>query len=338
MPPRKRSAAVAASSHYSSRVADQREAEELDEQPTSKRTITHTAPAASSSSSDEASMDDEMKSHTLSAASFAAATSAAAASSSTTLTRPPPAAAAAASSSSATAMEGAELVRTRHLIAPTKIRRGRRRMCLLVGLADIELQSVMHFLSRKDLLVFGRCSRRLRSNADTPFAWKHHLPYMLKIGGPDPPEFDGGRLARSLLRHLPVCVEANFWSEDKAEATLTSILSIAQIQVLDMHGEKCTAEATLIKLVDHPTALKKVRSLSLGDASQQKVLSTVFSQAAEAGKLPALTALEFDVDFGAWSTCLLRFKQLTSLQISFAPINESVKLCTFGMCIDVCRV
>ena len=44
---------------------------------------------------------------------------------------------------------------------------------LMRMLADVELQSCMHFLNSHELLSFARCNRRLRSLGRTKFAWAH---------------------------------------------------------------------------------------------------------------------------------------------------------------------
>ena len=45
----------------------------------------------------------------------------------------------------------------------------------LHSLADVELQSAMHFLSAAELIKLARCSRRTLQLASTPFAWKDTL-------------------------------------------------------------------------------------------------------------------------------------------------------------------
>ena len=180
----------------------------------------------------------------------------------------------------------------------------------------------MHFLDKKDLVAFGLTSHRLHADADTGFAWKCHKAYEVKLCAPISGKFDGVRLARSLLRHLPVHVDAYCPSDifgSSPISLIASIMSIQRIVSLTLWNIRPEYERNLKAMVDHPTAMQDLTVVHL-DWSGLKV----FSEAAGAGKLPSLTHLEFLDDADSWATQILRFPRLRFLHIRSASLKKSV--------------
>ena len=182
----------------------------------------------------------------------------------------------------------------------------------------------MHFLDIKDLVAFGLTSHRLHANADTDFAWKCHEEYEVNLDSPVSVMFDGVRLARSLLRHLHVNVDVYFSLQQSGAATTALVASIMSIQgivslnLCEEFHESEEPEPDLKAVVDHPTAMKDLTVLRLGWGA-----STVFSEAAFAGKLPSLTHLDFSADSDSWATKIFRFPHLRFLHICGGPLKQS---------------
>jgi hypothetical protein len=159
---------------------------------------------------------------------------------------------------------------TRHLIEPESNRRGRRRICFLHGLADIELESIMHFLDYKSLLALARCSRRLHVSAGTPFAWKYHPAYEVTLSDEDP-NLDGARLARSLLRHVSVHLQMEVGCK-----AIETMLTWGQF------ANRPIRAVLLAPLLQHPTVLQRVHTLQLQGSRIPSTLAAL-STAAHAG-------------------------------------------------------
>lgn len=179
----------------------------------------------------------------------------------------------------------AEAMQIDHLLTPQKCRRSSRRMCLIDRLASIELQSVMHFLDKKSVLTFARCSRRLHTNADTPFAWKYHRQSLL-VNKSTPPDV-GSLLTRSLLRHRELRVDV---AADYAISTLLSLRKTTAIHLLEMPPEQLqpfSSNAAAFKLTSmwvFPAvpasflkSFSKLRSLSVWDRYRPPSTSSIFT-------------------------------------------------------------
>jgi hypothetical protein len=216
-------------------------------------------------------------------------------------------------------------VTTRRLLQPTLYRRSPRRPCYVNGLANIELQSTMHFLDYRSLLAFARCSRRLHANADTPFAWKHHPAIAIWYSENYP--HDLVRFARSLSRHLPVKLQVVVSRPDSANILAASILSFSRILSLQIHSRidvERLLTSVLQPMVDHSTLLQKLDSLLLDEAGD--ALCEMFSQAVAAGKPPSLTALQL-AEFGpVWTPDVLRSVPLRSLHFKGLLKHKSVHM------------
>jgi hypothetical protein len=235
------------------------------------------------------------------------------AASSTRSPRRPPAGAAAASSSSASSSQ--TLVTTRHLLQPTAHRRSRRLLCFILGLADIELQSIMHFLDRHELLIFARCSRRLHADADADFAWKRHAAFDVYLDSYRR-SFDNPRLARSLLGHLHVHV--HLWTH--FAQGLYTLLSIQRFRCLTLLNHMSVP--SFAPYLQHPTAFQGLQYLILGDSATLDL----FSEAARAGRLPSLNEItSHDLHWPAdekWPTLRQEFRHLTSLRLHDPKLQE----------------
>ena len=76
-------------------------------------------------------------------------------------------------------------------------------------LADVEVQLCMQFCPLPALLQLARCSRRLHSQADSPFAFKHAPPRVLICSPTNPPVG-----LESLLRHVPMTLKPSVvWTD-----------------------------------------------------------------------------------------------------------------------------
>jgi hypothetical protein len=122
----------------------------------------------------------------------------------------------------------------------------------------------MHFLDNTSLLILVRCSRLLRANADTPFAWKHKPPFEIKLVDSHQ-KFDVARLARSLPRHLPVHLVVgdwgDWWNED-TDIHPPAIRPIRSIQRIEILSNECADDANL-RLLLQEHKLQALHTLDL---------------------------------------------------------------------------
>jgi hypothetical protein len=193
-------------------------------------------------------------------------------------------------------------------------------------LADIELQSIMHFLPYKSLLAVARTSRRAYLNAGVPFAWKHHPPYCaLLMQGLR--SFDSARFHKSVLRHLATRAIMIYQGPAYVEvpSLIASLLQIPRLVSLTFAEEHSCSEsqmhlpdAEIQPLLDHSSVLQQVHTLAF-DFTAISALSKV----ADAGGFPSLTSLSPRTGVEPWSSFGCNFPHLRSLSVRRGTVDRS---------------
>ena len=178
-------------------------------------------------------------------------------------------------------------------------------------LPDVLAQLVMQSLQLRELVQFARCSRRLLTQADSAFAFKHVQPVTFRWSA------NGQRLFSKLLRRIPVKFRPNIDPDDRAAMdALLAQLDSFQLYELD------TTELSLplrqcVRLLEH-SAMQSVQVLAL-EGNEEWASCAVLEAAARLPKLHSVLMLdtsEASLRPSVDSLCVLSASpSLTSLSI-----------------------
>lgn len=205
----------------------------------------------------------------------------------------------------------------------------------MTALAKVELQLVMHFLDRRELLLFARSSRWLYDAADSAFAWKHAPPPQLIFSADylSLPQ----RLSQSLWRHvLSTSIDwrpPRYPAPDRPSCNeLAALISLPRISTLVIQVElgmeqwqqlgqssaldsltslQLTGAQAPVGFLRHLTRLPRLSSLSLGCGCIDQEDSLV-----ELSQLQSLTRLDVIISNNAACDSIALCPSLRHLTLS----------------------
>ena len=112
----------------------------------------------------------------------------------------------------------------------------------LLAVADVGLQSVMHFLSATEITQMATACSRLYHLVDHPFAWRHSSPFVLHLHAPSTLSILS-RWLGSLLRHGVLDVDWVCLSLDVPQEGVVELLpllpaaSVCRLVMTQLHNE-----------------------------------------------------------------------------------------------------